>query len=219
MKSNTLLTSEDALLSKCRDLEGLSLAQLAHHLGWSIPRNPLQRKGWVGMALELALGTTAGVFPVPDFVELGIELKSIPINHLGKPAESTFVTSISLLTIHRETWGTSQCFSKLKRVLWVPVEADKRLEFSQRRIGRAQLWSPTHIQNKQLEEDWLELTSLIIQGKLEDIHAGLGMNLQIRPKASNGKSLCHGFDEHGNKILTLPRGFYLRSSFTNGIIQ
>ncbi|MGC1183416.1 MAG: DNA mismatch repair protein MutH, partial [Legionella sp.] len=38
-------------------------------------------------------------------------------------------------------------------------------------------------------------------------------------KAANGKSLCYGFDSEGNKVKTLPRGFYLRSSFTAKILS
>ena len=53
---------------------------------------------------------------------------------------------------------------------------------------------------------------------LAEIDASMGEYLQVRPKAANGKSLCYGFDEVGNKILTLPRGFYLRSSFTMTVL-
>ena len=58
-----------------------------------------------------------------------------------------------------------------------------------------------------------------LMGKLSEIDATMGEYLQIRPKASNGQSLCYGFDEEGSKILTLPRGFYLRSRFTNTIVN
>jgi len=45
------------------------------------------------------------------------------------------------------------------------------------------------------------------------------INATIGPsKAANGKCLCYGFDSEGNKIQTLPRGFYLRSNFTKQII-
>jgi len=132
--------NETELLARCRTIEGLSLAQLATQLNLHIPEHPLQRKGWAGQAIELALGATAGSKSLPDFHGLGVELKTLPVNHLGTPAESTFVTSISLLTIHQERWPGSQCFGKLKRVLWVPVEADKQVLFPHRRIGQAILW-------------------------------------------------------------------------------
>lgn len=208
------LQNEQELVQRCQDIEGLSFAQLATTLGLIIPNQPLQRKGWAGQAIELALGATAGTKSSPDFCALGIELKTIPINHLGKPAESTFVTTIPLLTIHQQTWETSQCYAKLRRVLWLPIEGDKRVSFPHRRIGRGVLWSPSTEEEVVLARDWSELSLMIGTGKLASIDASMGDYLQVRPKAANGKSLCYGFNERGDKVLTLPRGFYLRSSFT-----
>lgn len=213
------LTCEAELLARASLIEGLSLGQLASELQLTIPVHPLQRKGWAGQAIELALGTTAGTRSLPDFLNLGIELKTLPINHLGKPSESTFVTTISLLTIHHENWAESPCFSKLKRILWVPIEAGKEIEFPHRRIGRAVLWSPSMAEQAVLAEDWSELSLMIGTGRLAEIDASLGSFLQVRPKAANSKSLCYGFDELGNKVLTLPRGFYLRSRFTETILH
>src|SRR4051812_12539368 len=87
--------NEAELLQRCKHIEGWTLAQLSSELNLYIPNDPRQRKGWVGQAMELALGTTAGINPTPDFCELGIELKTLPMNDMGKPSESTFVTSIS----------------------------------------------------------------------------------------------------------------------------
>ncbi len=213
------LKTEADLLARCQQIEGLTFAQLASFLGWMIPENPLQRKGFAGQMIEHALGTTAGNQSAPDFHELGVELKTIPVNHLGKPAESTFITTISLLTVHQEAWETSHCFAKLKRVLWIPIEGDTNIPFSSRRIGSGILWSPSHDEERVLKQDWSELTLMIGTGKLSAIDATMGEYLQVRPKGANAKSLCYGFDEEGNTIQTLPRGFYLRSRFTARIIQ
>ena len=206
-------------MDRCQALEGLSLAQLATRLHLSIPENPLQRKGWTGQAIELALGTNAGNKSAPDFSELGVELKTLPINQLGKPSESTFVTTIPLLTIHKQTWETSQCFVKLRRVLWLPIEDCPLIPFSHRRIGHGILWSPTSHEEAVLASDWSELSLMIGTGMLAEIDASMGQYLQVRPKAANAKSLCYGFDEAGTKVLTLPRGFYLRSRFTAMILR
>ncbi|MCA0403099.1 MAG: DNA mismatch repair endonuclease MutH [Proteobacteria bacterium] len=213
------LMTEEELIVRCQQIEGMSFSELAILLNLELPIDPLKRKGWLGTAVELALGTTAGTKPLPDFDNLGIELKTIPINLARKPIESTFITSISLLTIHQETWLTSQCFAKLKKVLWLPIEGDKNIPFTERRIGRGFLWSPSKEDARYLQEDWQELTFMIGAGQLEKIDATYGKYLQVRPKAANAKSLCYGFDEAGNKIPTLPRGFYLRTLFTAKIMD
>ncbi|KTC86813.1 DNA mismatch repair endonuclease MutH [Legionella brunensis] len=212
------LKNESELLERCAIIEGLSFLQLAALLQINIPENS-KRKGWTGLAIELALGTTAGTKSLPDFSDLGIELKTLPLNNHGKSAESTFVTSIPLLTIHQQQWLTSQCYAKLKRVLWIPIEGAREIPFEQRRIGRGFLWSPSEADERILANDWQELVFMISSGRLEEINAKFGQYLQVRPKAANAKSLCYGFDEEGNKVLTLPRGFYLRSNFTTQIMH
>ena len=212
------LKSEAELLARCQAIEGLSFAQLATLLRISIPDSPLQRKGWTGQAIEFALGATAGSKSSPDFCSLGIELKTLPINSLGKPKESTFVTSIPLLTIHEQTWETSQCYAKLKRVLWLPIEGDTEIAFHDRRIGRGIIWSPSALEQAVLEHDWSEFVFMISSGRLDEINASMGDYLQVRPKAANSKSLCYGIDDAGNRALTIPRGFYLRSNFTKTIL-
>ena len=218
-KNSSHYQNENELLKRCQQFEGMTFAQLARALAIHIPDYPQQRKGWAGQAIEKALGASAGNRAIPDFDNLGIELKTIPINHLGKPAESTYITSISLTGIGQETWLTSQCYAKLKRMLWLPIEADKSIAYPHRRIGRAILWSPSFEDKQVLQADWEELTTMIVTGELSKLDAAMGRYLQVRPKAANASSLGYAFDEKGNKILTLPRGFYLRSSFTVSVLS
>lgn len=219
LKSTFPPKTEDELIERCKQFEGFSFGQLAMELGLIIPEQSNQRKGWVGQAIELALGANASNKALPDFQYLGIELKTLPIAKSGKPTESTFITSISLLTIHQEDWRSSQCYGKLKRVLWIPVEGDTDIPYLHRRIGRGFLWSPDQQEEQILAEDWNYLTLQISTGQLATIDAKAGTYLQVRPKGANGKSLCYGYDEEGNKVKTLPRGFYLRSCFTDMILR
>ena len=211
--------TESELLARCSNIEGLTFGQLANHLGCEIPYHAQQRKGFIGQLLELMLGTDAGNQAEPDFKDLSIELKTLPLGSFGTPTESTYVTSIPLLSIHQQTWYSSQCYAKLKRVLWVPIEGERTIPYPQRRIGRAILWSPCIDQMAILEADWTYLSSKISTGYLDTLDASVGEYLQIRPKAANGKVLCSCFDAEGNKVKTLPRGFYLRSTFTKTILK
>lgn len=83
----------------------------------------------------------------------------------------------------------------------------------------AMLWSPSTTDLEILERDWTEHVQLITTGHLATIDAKLGIYLQVRPKGANAASLCDGFNEEGEKIKTMPRGFYLRSSFTGQILS
>lgn len=212
-------TSITELQQRASQISGCTLQELAEALKLTVPNNLSKSKGFVGQLIELCLGADAGSKPIPDFYHLGVELKTIPIDMQGKPLESTYVCVAPLMNKMGVTWATSEVRAKLAKVLWIPVQADSSIAIADRRVGTPLFWSPTVEDEKILQQDWEELTDMICLGELEKIHAKLGTYLQIRPKAANAKALCYGINAEGDKALTLPRGFYLRSSFTSKILQ
>ncbi len=211
--------STDELMQAATLLAGKSLGEIASLYHIPVPENLKKEKGWVGELLEIALGATARNLPEPDFQLLGIELKTIPLNKQNRPKESTFVCTANLNNPVAKSWEVSTVKKKLNRVLWLPVEADHKIQIAKRKIGSALLWSPNEEQEMILKNDWFEIMERIWTGELETVNASLGEYLQLRPKAAHGKSLCETINAEGEKILTLPRGFYLRSEFTRQILD
>ena len=206
-------------MTRAKALSGLSLGTLASQHQIELPQNLQRSKGWVGQFLESLLGATAASKSEPDFEHLGIELKTLPIDARGLPQESTFVSTISLLTVGQLTWKTSTVYKKLKHVLWIPIRVDDKNNVSERRVGMPHLWQPSEEDELILKQDWQELTDMISLGQLEQITARHGQYLQVRPKGANAKSLRWGISHSGEKVLTLPRGFYLRPSFTRKLLK
>ena len=81
------------------------------------------------MLLELYLGAMAGSKPEQDFPELGIELKTIPVDAAGKPLETTFVCVAPLTGNSGVTRASSHVRHKLARVLWIPVEGERQIRW------------------------------------------------------------------------------------------
>ena len=162
--------------------------------------------------------SSAGSKPEQDFAGLGVELKTIPVDSLGRPLETTFVCVAPLTGNSGVTWETSHVRHKLKRVLWIPVEGERSIPLAQRRVGSPLLWSPNEEEDRQLREDWEELMDMIVLGQVERITARHGEYLQIRPKAANAKALTEAIGARGERILTLPRGFYLKKNFTSALL-
>ena len=211
--------SQQQLLTNCRRLAGLSLADLANQTQSNLPLTPSQGKGWVGQQVETYLGATAGSKAEPDFVHLGIELKTLPLNANGQPQESTYVCHIQLMSLNQQRWEDAWVNKKLQHVLWVPYEASKSIDYQNRRIGQAILWQPTAQQSHQLQADWEEIMEKLCLGEQQELSAHCGQYLQVRPKAANSKALTKAYDEQGNICQTLPLGFYLRPDFTRNIIE
>lgn len=211
--------SETELLQRARDLAGLTLGCLAARLHRPVPDDPRRAKGWSGELIERALGAHAGSAPEPDFAVLGVELKTIPVDRHGRPRESTHVCTVPMTAHAGLTWETSLVRRKLARVLWVPVEAKPAIAIAGRRIGQAILWSPDPAQEAQLRTDWEELMEMVALGRVAEITGGHGTCLQIRPKAADGRVRAAAIDARGETGVALPRGFYLRPTFTAAILR
>lgn len=210
--------NEAELLARARTLAGYSLGQLAKRADWLVPANLRTAKGWAGQLVELYLGATAGSRQEQDFPHLGIELKTIPINDLGMPLETTYVCIAPLLHLNGVHWLQSNVYNKLQRVLWVPLDGRREIPPGERIIGPAVLWSPTAQQNAALQQDWEEITEHIVLGQIEQVTARTGTVLQLRPKAADGSVLTAAVGAYGQIIQTRPRGYYLKKEFTCQIL-
>lgn len=200
-------------------LAGYSLGELAQFANIRIPKDFRREKGWTGQLIELFLGAEAGSKPEQDFPELGIELKTIPINAQGQALETTYVCYAPLMNVTGIEWETSNVRNKLAQVLWLPIQGQRDLAPAERLVGSAFLWRPTPDQSQKLKQDWEELMDMIALGEIENVTARHGEVLQLRPKAADGNALTDAIGKGGITIKTRPRGFYLRKGFTNALLE
>ena len=199
-------------------IAGMTLGDLALEMGFRTPENLLREKGWVGQLLEQALGASAGSLPEPDFPHLGVELKTLPISYKGTPLETTFVSVAPLLDVTGLQFEQSTVYKKLKHVLWLPILAERDIELVDRVIGSGFLWQPNASQWQALRTDWEELIDMIALGQVEQINGHYGEVMQLRPKAANSRVKTDAIGANGQRIQTLPRGFYLKTHFTKQIL-
>lgn len=205
--------TEDELLARARGLAGRTLGEIAARAGRPPPWDPRRHKGATGWLLERVLGADAGSRAAPDFAALGVELKTLPIDARGRPAESTFVCCAPAEPEPR--WEAALVRRKLARVLFVPVEASAPWEH--RRVGAALLWSPDAEAEAMLRADWEELVARLV-ADAEHVSARCGRVLQLRPKARTGAVRARSIDAEGAPRWGAPRAFYLRRSFTEAIL-
>lgn len=211
--------SRAELLDRASQLAGRTFGDIAAELKVQLPVDLRRYKGAGGQLLELALGCRAASRSGPDFPELGVEVKTLPVDAQGNILESTFVCTIALSEVGRLEWEESPVKKKLDCVLWLPVEGVRSVPLAERRVGQALLWSPSVEQEADLRFDWDELSGLIGCGRIDEITGHLGRYLQVRPKAANGSVRRRAFREGLGHVDELPRGFYLRTSFTARIVR
>lgn len=211
--------SPQALLDYAQSFAGFTLGELCERYKEQVPQQLLHKKGWVGQFLEMILGATSGSLAQPDFPELGVELKTLPIDEQGRPLESTYVSVVPLMNIQGLRWENSVVRHKLMHVLWIPIVASRDIPIEDRQIAMPFLWQPTQEEEQTLKQDFEDVLDQVAMGRIEQLDARLGDILQVRPKAANSKALTDAIGSDGATIKTLPRGFYLRPQFTKRCLQ
>lgn len=207
----------DELSARAAALQGRALAAIAAELDVAVPPDLRRAKGWVGQLIEAALGAEGGSRPEPDFLDLAVELKTIPVGDDGAPRESTYVCVAPTEGAFDASWEVSHVRRKLAHVLWVPVSHGGPP--GERVVGRARLWSPSPAEEATLRADWASLTELLAFGELHLINARLGKALQLRPKAADSEDYAWMLDAEGEWVRTVPYGFYLRAGFTRAALR
>ncbi len=207
------------LMQRAVALAGLSIGEVAQAVNFEVPANLKQKKGWQGQFIEAVLGADSGNLSQPDFNHLGIELKTLPIDYSGKVLESTYVCVLNLNQNGLQSWEQSAVFKKLNHVLWVPVAKSSEQSVFDYQIATPFLWQPNRQQQQILQQDWEDAMELVALGKADKLNAKNGQFLQVRPKAAHSRVLTKTVDRDGQQADTLPRGFYLRSSFTQSILN
>lgn len=210
--------TEAELLGRAWRLAGRPLRTVADALRAPVPPDLRRNKGWVGELLELALGAWAGSRAEPDFPELGIELKSVPVGADARPLQSTYVCTANLDGSLAATWDASRVCEKLACVLWIPIVGEPGSRPGDRVVGAPVLWRPAGAELAQLRRDWTEIAELIRGGELDRLDARVGEALHLRPKAASSRDTTRILDREGQWVQTGPRGFYLRRSFTEGLL-
>lgn len=211
--------TEQELLDRCHQLAGRTLAEVAADRRVAVPRDLRRDKGWIGQLVESVLGATAQSRAEPDFPELGVELKTLPVSATGRPLQSTYVCTAPLDASVGHSWEHAWVRKKLSKVLWMPIVGKADVPVGNRVVGSPLLWVPTAEEDALLRADWEELTALILAGELWQLDATRGEWLQIRPKGASGRELVWTLDEQAEWIRDTPRGFYLRARFTKRLLE
>jgi DNA mismatch repair protein MutH len=214
----TAPSSIDELMQRCYRIAGFTAGELAQQLGVSLPEHLQREKGIIGQLLEQVLGAESGSKAEPDFPHLGVELKTLPINANATPLESTYVCVAPLTNVELLRFEDSWVCRKLAQVLWIPVLVEPNSTPAERVIGQGFLWRPSPVEFAQLKQDWEELMERIVLGGLDDIRGTHGEILQLRPKAANSRARTAAVGADGAPIQHLPRGFYLKASFTKQLL-
>lgn len=204
-------------MSRAVSLAGHTIADVAHAVGYRLPRSLHTNKGFIGQVAELVLGATAGTDPEPDFQALGVELKTLPIREDGRPLESTYVCQARMSGVESTELADSHVMAKLRQVLFLPILAADTL--SERRFAMPLLWSPNDDELAILRADFSAIQARVRMGEADDVTGREGVALHLRPKAMSSLERTVGISGDGWAVPVRPKAWYLRASFTERIVK
>ena len=211
-------TTKAELKKRLQRLLGRSLGELAALAQVPVPTGLMGAKGFAGQLIELFLGANAKNLPVPDFMELGIELKTVSLSYDLTLKDSTFICMADLKAERFIPFQQSPLYHKLSSLLWVLVLAPSDLPLEQRPILGFCFYQPSPPELAQIEADYNEFNELICTGRSAQITGAMGTIIQLRPKALNSQVTTQVRDERGNFVATTPKGYYLRAEVTRKLI-
>ncbi|WP_168892811.1 MutH/Sau3AI family endonuclease [Enterobacteriaceae endosymbiont of Plateumaris pusilla] len=209
------INSEKILLLRASLITGHYLINIAKWLNYNIPINLNKDKGWIGKLIELyLLGNKQKNTFNQDIPQIGIEIKTIPIDEKGNTINDTFICSFPLINKKVFIWNKSKLYKKLSKILWIPIiTKSKNTPLSMRVIGKPIIWKPSKKDYKKLYNDWIGLITLFISGNIENINYYNGTILVVKTKSKKNK-LIKTINKDNNIILTKSRAFYLKKNFT-----
>lgn len=217
-----------ALVTHARALVGARLGDLADEQGVALPRGNVRTKGWAGQIIERELGAgeptpgAASSARGPDFAELGVELKTVPVDQRRVPLESTAVCQIDPIAIAGESWETSYARRKLERVLFVallvPGPRDA-VAVEDREVVAIRLWTPSAQEEAVLRDDFETFVRDYFRvGRAAELTGHVGRALQVRPKGRNSADQRAAFGPDGRPTRIGKMGFYLRPAFVADVL-
>ncbi|MFC1594671.1 MutH/Sau3AI family endonuclease [Candidatus Omnitrophota bacterium] len=115
--------AESSILKRAKALVGLTVAEVIASSPLKDKPKGFKSKGAIGNIIEKHwFGIENNPSPEPDFVEVGIELKIVPLIDMSgglTVKERTKICSINYFELIKEQWKTSHAKSKLSKILFI----------------------------------------------------------------------------------------------------
>ena len=204
--------TESELISRSDLLTGNKLIEIYKFFGMFFQKKHKSSDGYLGKIMEMYLGASAGNLPIPDFPDLGIELKILPLNRSMLPKKNIKICSTSFFPFKKNTlWEKSILRSKLKKILWIPFQSDTSIPFNKRKIYQPFIFKLKKYE-KVIKQDYENIMEFIFLGKVYKYSSSLGKYL-ILGNVSSNKKLTSFFNLDGHLVKSNYIGFYLNKAF------
>jgi len=209
--------SIDSVINYALQLKGKTLREAC---GNSIESHGYTGKGNFGQLLEnFYFGIERNSRAEPDFLKVGLELKTSPlkINRKGEYSskERLVLGIINYLKVHNETFETSSFWKKNAHLLLVFYLHDKHKDLLDYFIKIVGSWKYPSQDLLQIKRDWELINQKIKEGKAHELSEGDTFYLGACTKGSKGGNLRKQPFSH---VQAPQRAYSLKQKYVNHII-
>lgn len=180
------------------------------------------KKGASGLIVENLLGIENNSRPEADLVQIGCEIKILPLQKNGdgsiKAKEPTAIQMINYCEVAKETWETAKIRSKINLTFWVVYlakENGKSKPQDDYIIVDYFLDHPSDVTNGVFKTDWEEIQSYIKRGDADRLSCSMGTYLEPKTKGKNSQDKTDAPDGNGGITHARRRAFYYKKNYTN----
>ena len=217
------ITDEESILDYAGKLSGKTLGEALGELHLDTRFDDdiigdLHYKGYFGQILE------EGYFliennnlPEPDFIDVGIELKSAPLKDVpGKGLVSKERMVLGIIDYNEVPCQGFAVFSKKNsRILIVFFEWVKNESIFEYRIRKVVDWTPTPKELRVIKEDWKTIEEFIMKGEAHLLSERHTMFLAACRKGAGGEDDLR--EQPFSSVKAKQRALSFKSSFVNSI--
>lgn len=153
------------------NLSGKTVHQLVNQYGEDLIT--MQAKSQMARLINRCLGLQDNV-KVKQFEKLGIQIKTVPVNHEGKPWEAMSFPKFSLVDLTEEEWS-GEIESHFKQLIdnpfvFLPIIKNKVRENAKLvfepvecwSIGKPIIWKPSLAEMEQIEKEWNFVKNIVM---------------------------------------------------------
>lgn len=211
--------SQHELLAHALTLNGSTSRALAVAIGAAEFNSSAIATGktGVGALVEEFFGKPPDNLSQPDFPELGIEMKTLPMKMSGASwtvKEPTSITQIDYFRLLDEAWPDASVREKISHILWVPYEHntyDKRLA----QFRRAFLWQPPETDWPLFGVDYDRVRAEVDAGRAHLLSESMCRFLAPRRKGAKGSTR----KQPRSDILAKTRAWAFKPPYTRPILE
>jgi DNA mismatch repair protein MutH len=207
--SEGALSFHDATLAQFKPFIGKTVREISISLGYS--KSGPNHKGFLSDLTRRMLGTSKKA--LPEFLENGIEMKTVRLGNKGIPPEDMSFPYFNFLDLQHQEWDHSALFERIERkflfIVFAPdLHGDLRFE-------KAFYWNMPYEDRSEVEAVWQKTRELISQGNTAFPRASQSRVAHVRPHGRNREDTL----PMPNGVHHTKQSFWLNRNYIASVIR